>query len=458
MLCELGPIDGRIYDSLREQYGAALRGLLLVEQRDRHTLQLQTAVEVGRAASGVLDPDELMQRVVDLVLNRLDLYYAGIFVIDESGEWTGEPKRWAVLRAGTGQAGRQMLARGHKLELGGESMIGQCTSRGKGRIALDVGQEAVRFDNPLLPHTRSELALPLSSRGRIIGAMTIQSAQPSAFSQQDIAALQVMADQLANAIETSRLFRASQEAVERIQTLYAASQRLAAASQAQEMVAAVAESVRIDAVDRVVLWSVERDDRDEVVAYESIGSWHRDGGQPPLAVGVRSSVAEFPAARLASGADALFFEDVLADERVDKGAQAAFAQQEVRSLALLPVQSGHRSLGLLMVIGQAPHPFTMGEQRLLASLAGQMVVGLERLNLLTQAQERLRHEQVLREVAERVRSSVDVETVMRTAVREAGRALGRPAFIYLGSEEELAVSQPSHLPWSPRGTVPGKEG
>jgi PAS domain S-box-containing protein len=166
---------------------------------ERRALQLQTAAEVSRAASSILDPDELIQQVVNLVRKRFDLYYAGLFLVDDSG-------KWAVLRAGTGEAGQKMVDQGHKLEVGGESMIGWCVANQQARIALDVGKEAVRFANPLLPETRSEMALPLISRGRVIGAMTIQSTQSAAFSEEDITVLQTMADQVANAIENARLF------------------------------------------------------------------------------------------------------------------------------------------------------------------------------------------------------------------------------------------------------------
>jgi PAS domain S-box-containing protein len=185
---------------------------------ERHALQLQTASDVSRAVSSILDPDRLMQQVVDLARERFDLYYAGLFLMDESGEWTGEPGKWAVLRAGTGKAGRQMLARGHKLRIGGTSMIGQCVAIKQARIALDVGREAVRFDNPYLPETRSELAVPLVSRGQAIGALTIQSTQEAAFSDEDIAVFQTMADQLANAIQNARLYdHAQKEIAERKQ-------------------------------------------------------------------------------------------------------------------------------------------------------------------------------------------------------------------------------------------------
>jgi signal transduction histidine kinase len=191
----------------------------LLASLEHHSIQLQTAAEVSRAASGLLDPDELMRRVVDLVHERFDLYYAGLFLVDQTGEWgqnpegEPEPERWAVLKAGSGDAGRKMVEQHHKLEIADTSMIGWCIAHLQPRIALDVEKDPVRFSNPHLPETRSELALPLISRGKAIGAMTIQSSRPGAFSEFDIAALQSMADQLANAITIARMYRRAQREI-----------------------------------------------------------------------------------------------------------------------------------------------------------------------------------------------------------------------------------------------------
>jgi signal transduction histidine kinase/HAMP domain-containing protein/ActR/RegA family two-component response regulator len=179
---------------------------------ERRAVQLLTAAEVSHATSSILDPDELLSRTVELIADRFNLYYAGLFLVDEVGEW-------AVLRAGTGEAGQQMMVQGHRLKVGGVSMVGWCTANAQARIALDVGEEAVRFDNPLLPDTRSEMALPLISRGRVIGALDVQSIEEAAFTDEDVAVLQSMADQLANAIENTRLFRQTQKSLEEISRL-----------------------------------------------------------------------------------------------------------------------------------------------------------------------------------------------------------------------------------------------
>ena len=174
--------------------------------------QLSTISDINRAISGVLDPDLLLQQVVELLQSRLNLYYVGIFLLDKN-------KEFVVLKAGTGEAGREMIARGHKLAVGGTSMIGWATAKQKARIALDVGKEAVRFSNPLLPRTRSELAIPILSRGLAIGAITLQSDQVNAFNEADIIAFQGIADSLAIALENANLFRQTRENLEEIRSL-----------------------------------------------------------------------------------------------------------------------------------------------------------------------------------------------------------------------------------------------
>lgn len=172
----------------------------LLQEAERRARLLEAAAQVGRDVTSILDLDELLHKTVDIICDAYGFYYAGIFLVVEEGEW-------AVLRAGYGEAGEAMLAQGHRLKVGGHSMVGAATSTLKARIALDVGEEPVHFKNPLLPHTRSEMALPLLVKDRAIGALTVQSVQPAAFSEEDVTSLQAMADQLAVAINNAQLLR-----------------------------------------------------------------------------------------------------------------------------------------------------------------------------------------------------------------------------------------------------------
>ncbi|HET91749.1 MAG TPA: sensor histidine kinase [Chloroflexi bacterium] len=172
----------------------------LLARAERRARLLEAASEVGRDVTSILDMDELLNKTVDIICDAYGFYYAGVFLVDEAGEW-------AVLKAGRGEAGAAMIAAGHKLGVGGHSMIGACVERGQARIALDVGEEPVHFKNPYLPHTRSEMALPLIVGDKTMGAVTVQSIEEAAFSDEDIASLQAMADQLAIAINNARLLK-----------------------------------------------------------------------------------------------------------------------------------------------------------------------------------------------------------------------------------------------------------
>ena len=166
----------------------------------RHAKLLKAAARAAKNITTILDPYELLQRTVDIICDEFGFYYAGVFFLDEA-------KQYAVLKAGRGEAGRQMVSMGHKLAVGGNSMIGASIANRQGRIALDVGSEAVFFENPDLPKTRSEMALPLIVGEDVIGALTVQSTEEAAFHEEDIDALQTMADQLAIAIQNSNLHR-----------------------------------------------------------------------------------------------------------------------------------------------------------------------------------------------------------------------------------------------------------
>ncbi len=179
---------------------------------ERRITQIRAAAEVSRSISSELNPQTLLDQVVNLLVERLGLYYAGLFLIESSG-------RYAILRAGTGDAGQKMIADGHRLLVGGNSMIGWTTVNRQARIALDVGEDSVRFNNPYLPLTRSELALPILGPNSVLGALTIQSDQANAFDDNDILVYQGVADSLATALENARMFQQNQRDLDEIRSL-----------------------------------------------------------------------------------------------------------------------------------------------------------------------------------------------------------------------------------------------
>jgi signal transduction histidine kinase/DNA-binding response OmpR family regulator len=176
------------------------QNLRLLKEAQRQARLLEAGARVGRSITSILDLDALLRATVDIICDEFDFYFAAIFLIDEQREW-------AVLRAGRGEAGQQMMEQGRRLEVGGQSMIGQAAHHGQARIALDVGQEAIYFREPLLPLTRSETALPLIVGNEVIGVLSVQSTHEAAFTEDDVTALQSLADQLAVAIDNARLLK-----------------------------------------------------------------------------------------------------------------------------------------------------------------------------------------------------------------------------------------------------------
>nr|WP_290665380.1 ATP-binding protein [Ardenticatena sp.] len=190
----------------------ALEMARLFQEQQRRTMQLQAAAEVGRAASSLLDLDELLNRVVDLIRDAFGYYHAQVFLVDDEGYA-------AWLKASTGEAGRKLLARKHHLLVGSKSVIGQVTKYGEPVVARDTDKDVMHRKNELLPATRAECAVPLRVGGRIIGALDVQSTEPDVFSPQDIAVLQTLADQLAVAIENARAYERQRETAERLREL-----------------------------------------------------------------------------------------------------------------------------------------------------------------------------------------------------------------------------------------------
>jgi GAF domain-containing protein/HAMP domain-containing protein len=180
---------------------------------ERRSIQLRVAAEIARDASGLHDLNDLLNGAVNLIRERFGFYHAGIFLLDEKGEY-------AFLTAATGEAGKQMLANEHKLKVGETGLVGYVTSTGYPRVAMDVGSDAVHFKNPILPDTRSEAALPLKIGQKIIGALDVQSAEQASFDDEAIEVLQILTDQLAVAIENARLIKQMESTVKELETAY----------------------------------------------------------------------------------------------------------------------------------------------------------------------------------------------------------------------------------------------
>ncbi len=177
------------------------------KELERRTRYLEANSAVARDVASELNPEILLRRTVILVTEQFNFYHAGIFLIDSGAEY-------AVLRAASSEGGQRMLERNHRLRVGAEGIVGYVAHQGMSCVALDTGVDAVYFDNPDLPDTRSEAALPLRVRGQIIGVLDVQSTQPEAFNDDDISVLQTLADQIAVALQTAQLFQQVEQSME----------------------------------------------------------------------------------------------------------------------------------------------------------------------------------------------------------------------------------------------------
>ena len=187
----------------------------LESQVKERTAQLRATVQVSRVISAILDANELTERLVNLIAEEFGYYYVALFLLDPS-------ERWAELRNATGDAGRVLRENKHRLEVDGKNMVGTAIRERQPQVVMDTVGNHVRFDNPLLPYTRSEIALPLIVGDRVLGALDAQSTKDSAFDPEDIETLQTMANQIAIALENARLF---QEARQNLQDMHAIQQQ-----------------------------------------------------------------------------------------------------------------------------------------------------------------------------------------------------------------------------------------
>lgn len=195
----------RLEGNIRQLSSALEKNKHLLQQNERmfsmlerrHRL-LETAARVGQMVTSILDMDELLKHTVNIICSEFHFYYSGIFLV--SGD-----RQWAVLRAGYAEAGRKMVAENYRLPVDDKSMIGSAILSQEAQIALDAEGEESRFKNPFLPNTRSEMALPLVVDSVALGALTVQSDQLNAFSEDDINSLQAMSEQVAIAINNAQL-------------------------------------------------------------------------------------------------------------------------------------------------------------------------------------------------------------------------------------------------------------
>lgn len=184
----------------------------LEQQVAERTRQLTATNEVGRVAATSLDPEQLLERIIPLFHEQFGYYFAAIYLLDPSG-------KWAELKEATGEAGKVLKQNHHRLEVAGKSMVGTAIRERTPRIAQNTSQEKQRFENPLLPYTRSEVALPLMVGERVLGALNVQSNKEADFGPQVIETMKSMAGQVALTLENARLYQEAQQIIKEMRAV-----------------------------------------------------------------------------------------------------------------------------------------------------------------------------------------------------------------------------------------------
>lgn len=329
---------------------------------EKRASQLQTVSNVARSIASVQDINKLLSDITRLISDQFGFYHVGVFFIDEN-------KEYAVLQAANSEGGQRMLNRHHKLRLDSNSIVGYVTSRQEPRIALDVGADAVYFNNPDLLDTRSEMALPLRVAGKVIGALDVQSTKPNAFIDEDIAILSTLADQVAIAIENARLFSESQAALLESQGTF-------------------------DKYVKQEWGSFARQARQTAFIYDGKRVTPMDTGKPQ-------------------------------EQRKNVVHTGRLSLEKVSNTIAVPIKLRGQTIGMLDIRSKSgQREWTQDEITLLEAAADRAALALENARLVESAQRRAARERAIGEISTKIGTFSDMNAILQAAVEELGRKIG----------------------------------
>jgi GAF domain-containing protein len=352
----------------REKDSLEQRIELRTKELQKRASQLEAASEIAQDVSKISNLDELLPHSVDSIRDRFGYYHAGVFLLDERNEY-------AVLRAATGEAGRAMLAGGHRLRIGEVGLVGYVVSKGEPRIALDVGSDPFHFKNPLLPLTRSEMTLPLKVGDQIIGALDVQSEKQEAFSVEDIRVMQIIADQLAVAIEKARVVDQLKQNVNELEMSYQQYTRKA--------------------------WRA-----------------HLKGSRKNYAYRYRMEKIEIDPTENIDLND-----DLQQSDPIVKTFEAGSQYEKPVTTVAIPIRLRNQIIGIVDV--QFDNQKIPGEMvSMLETITNRLALALENARLLEDNQNRAEREKLIGNISAKVRASTNMDNVLRIAAAELGQSLG----------------------------------
>lgn len=347
-------LEKRIADRTKELENANLR----IEKRAK---QFQTISQVTRAIISTQNLQDLLPQIVQAISLQFDFYHIGVFLIDLN-------KEYAVLSAANSKGGERMLERSHKLRIGQTGIVGNVAKTGKVRIALDTGADSIYFNNPDLPDTRSEMALPLiQANGEIIGVLDIQSTAPNAFYQEDIEILTTLADQVSVAIANARLYEETQKALIEAEMVYrqelktgwdkfSRSQKLAGIRRRNMKSSFLAEPVEVSGLKEAQYGSIYRE-----------------------------------------------------REENNKSAQLT-----------MPVKLRGEAVGILNLKSNTNREWSADEMDIINAIIERAALAIENARLLDESRKIAEKERAISDISVKIGQGTEIETILKTAVRELG--------------------------------------
>jgi PAS domain S-box-containing protein len=361
---EIAEADLDLLGEITHELSATLQNHRLQQETHRRALQLQVASEIARDIAGARELGDLIHRTVGLVRDRFGYYHAGIYLVDEKDQF-------AVLQAATGEAGEKMLSHGHKFKSGGSSLVGQAATTGQPQIADNFDTENGQRKNPYLPETRSELALPLKIGEKVIGVLDVHCDRIAAFGPDDAITLQIMADQLAIAVDNARL---NQMAVQRLDktvrqvgelaVLYAVAQAGAESTSEDELLERVTQVIgETFYPDNFGILLIDETGKAVVThpSYRGVQSTNK------LGKGITGRVAADGKPRLV--ADVASSSGYL---RLD---------QDTRSELCVPLKIEEKVIGVINAESKKVSAFNLSDERLLTTVSGLLAIAIHKIRL-----------------------------------------------------------------------------
>jgi len=329
---------------------------------------LKAVADVGKAITSFRDLSELLKQTAYLIHENFGYYHVGIFLLDEH-------KEYAVLSAANSEGGQRMLEKKHQLKIGETGIVGYVTKNATARIASDVGQDAVYFNNPDLPQTRSEMALPLIVGGQVLGALDVQSIESQAFSQEDISTLQVLAEQIAIAIQNANLFDEAEKAIETARMSYGEVSRAA--------------------------WSKILHDQPRIGFLAT----------PPATVQVHSENLEPNLTKAFETGDLIIGSDGLTIS--------------------MPIRVRGQTIGALRLKkSEISESWTQDETNLAIALSDQLSGALESARLYKESQQHAARESLISDISARISAVSQTDVILRETVQELGQAIGNASVTF----------------------------